>query len=50
MTKFIIAQRIHSVMDSDKIILLKDGKITGFGTHDELMAMNGAYADLVTNE
>ena len=46
MTKFIIAQRIHSVMDSDKIILLKDGKITGFGTHDELMKTNQAYREI----
>ncbi len=46
MTKFIIAQRIHSVMDSDKIILLKDGKITGFGTHDELMKTNQAYQEI----
>ena len=46
MTKFIIAQRIHSVMDSDKIILLKDGMISGFGTHDELMKTNQAYREI----
>ena len=36
-TKLIIAQRISSVQDADRIIVLDDGKVTGFGTHDELM-------------
>ena len=36
-TKFIIAQRISSVQNADRIIVLKDGRIDGFGTHEELM-------------
>ena len=39
-TKIIIAQRISSVMDADMILVLDDGKISGIGTHDQLMASN----------
>lgn len=45
-TKIIIAQRISSVKDSDKIIVLNDGKIDGFGTHDELLAANNIYKEV----
>lgn len=45
-TKIIIAQRISSVKDSDKIIVLNDGKIDGFGTHDELLAANDIYKEV----
>lgn len=44
-TKIIIAQRVASVQDADKIILLKSGKIEAIGTHDELMATNEAYRE-----
>ena len=36
-TKFIISQRISSIKDADKIIILDDGKLIAFGNHDELM-------------
>jgi len=45
-TKLIIAQRISSVINADKIIVLDDGKITGMGTHDELMQSCEAYAEI----
>ena len=45
-TKIIIAQRISSVQDSDKIIVLNDGRIDGFGTHEELLANNVIYKDV----
>ncbi len=45
-TKFIIAQRIASVMDADRIIVMNDGKVDGFGTHDELLATNEIYRDV----
>ncbi len=45
-TKIIIAQRITSVIDADKIIVLEDGKITGIGNHDELMASCEEYRDI----
>ena len=45
-TKIIIAQRISSVMDADKIIVLDDGKVSGFGTHDELLENNDIYQEV----
>lgn len=45
-TKFIIAQRISSVEDADKIIVLESGKINGFGTHQELLENNEIYRDV----
>jgi ATP-binding cassette subfamily B protein len=45
-TKLIIAQRISSVMDSDRIIVMDDGKIDDFGTHEELLARNEIYRDI----
>ncbi len=46
MTTIIIAQRISSVMDADKIIVMEDGCITDIGKHDELLKTNEIYADL----
>lgn len=45
-TKIIIAQRISSVQESDKIIVLDDGHIDGFGTHEELLANNEIYKEV----
>jgi len=45
-TKIIIAQRITSVMDADKIIVLDDGRITGVGSHDQLLASNKEYQEI----
>ena len=46
-TKLIIAQRISTTRTADKILVLKDGGITEQGSHDELIARGGYYADLV---
>ncbi len=45
-TKIIIAQRISSVCDADKIIVMNDGVITGIGTHDELLKNNKEYGEI----
>ncbi|MBQ7464412.1 MAG: ABC transporter ATP-binding protein [Lachnospiraceae bacterium] len=45
-TKIIIAQRISSIQDADAIIVLDDGIISGFGTHEELLKNNEIYRDV----
>lgn len=49
-TKIIIAQRIDSVKDADKIIVLDNGTINGMGTHDELMENNEIYKEVYTSQ
>ena len=46
MTTIIIAQRISSVKEADRIIMMKDGSIDDIGTHDELLERNDVYRDL----
>ena len=45
-TKLIIAQRISSVQDADKIIVMDNGKINAFGTHEELLKTNKIYREV----
>ena len=45
-TKIIIAQRISSVKDADSIIVMNDGRITGVGTHEQLLASNEEYGEI----
>ena len=49
-TKIIIAQRISSVMNSDRIIVLDDGKVNGIGTHKELLESNDIYRDVYESQ
>ena len=49
-TKLIIAQRISSVQDADRIIVLDDGKITGFDTHENLLKTNEIYKDVYLSQ
>lgn len=49
-TLIIIAQRIASVIDADKIIVLDDGKINGIGTHKELIQNNKIYKEIYTSQ
>lgn len=45
-TKLIIAQRINSVMDADKILVIDEGRVAGFGSHDVLMKKCPVYAEI----
>ena len=49
-TKIIIAQRIASVQDADKIIVLNEGKIDGMGTHEHLLASNEIYREIFESQ
>lgn len=49
-TKFIIAQRISSVQDADHIIVMDNGGVNGFGTHEELMQNNAIYQEVYTSQ
>jgi len=50
MTKIIIAQRISSVQDADRIIVLDDGKISGIGTHEQLLKENAIYQEVYATQ
>ena len=49
-TSFIIAHRLSTIRDADLILVMKDGDIVEQGTHDELIAQNGFYADLYNSQ
>ena len=49
-TKFIIAQRISSVQDADRIIVMEDGEVHGFGTHEELLESNEIYREVYESQ
>ena len=49
-TKIIIAQRITSVMEADRILVLDDGRITGIGAHEELMQSNREYREIYESQ
>ena len=49
-TKIIIAQRISSVEDADRIIVMEDGEVNGFGTHEELLEKNEIYRDIYESQ
>ncbi|MBO4776146.1 MAG: ABC transporter ATP-binding protein [Lachnospiraceae bacterium] len=49
-TRFIIAQRISSVQDADRIIVMEEGEVNGFGTHEELLANNAIYKEVFESQ
>ena len=49
-TKFIIAQRVSSVQHADRIIVMEDGQVNGFGTHEELLLNNEIYREVYESQ
>ena len=49
-TKLIIAQRISSVQNADRIIVMNDGEIDGFGSHEELLSANRIYREVYESQ
>lgn len=49
-TSFVVAHRLSTIRDADKIIVMNEGSIVETGNHDELMAKNGFYADLYNSQ
>lgn len=49
-TKIIIAQRVSSIMNADRIIVMNEGKVDGFGTHEELLQSNEIYRDVYESQ
>jgi ATP-binding cassette, subfamily B, multidrug efflux pump len=49
-TMIIVAQRVSTITDADQIIVLEDGEIVGRGTHEELLASNTTYAEIVESQ
>lgn len=49
-TKIIIAQRISSVEDADRILVMENGRINGIGNHEELLKSNDIYREIYTSQ
>lgn len=49
-TSFVIAHRLKTILNADKIVVLRDGEVIEQGSHDELLAEQGFYAELYTNQ
>ena len=50
MTKFIVAQRIGTIKDADKIIVLDSGEMVGMGTHEELLKNCQVYQEIALSQ
>ena len=49
-TSFVIAHRLSTIKNADLILVLKDGDVIESGTHEELLAQNGFYAELYNSQ
>jgi ATP-binding cassette subfamily B protein len=49
-TVFVVAQRISTVINADRIVVLDDGRVVGVGTHAELVKSNEVYREIVSSQ
>jgi ATP-binding cassette subfamily B protein len=46
----VVAQRVSTIINADEIVVLEDGRVVGRGTHDELLASNATYQEIVESQ
>jgi ATP-binding cassette subfamily B protein len=49
-TFVIVAQRVSTIVDADQIVVIDDGRVVGIGRHEELLAGNDTYAEIVNSQ
>ena len=49
-TRIVVAQRVSTIVDADRIVVLEDGRVVGLGTHEELLATNDTYREIADSQ